>query len=321
MENPEYLPFPHLDAPAAPPVAATILGAIGAGARCVRVLPGDAPDPVALHRARLQLDVVAELLERGTHSSSVPATDGLAASSWSIRERGTAIFVTNPTDRTVVGSVFPAIPSIEVAPGHTKVVLLDLAIGPSTNYLSAYAGLVKATVPVLHVDIRPDPHPGARVVICGVPGERTEIVLFHSGRGNAVAVTFEDHPTVIEVDSCLVVAWPDALVPGLCFETDGSVTSGGWRVEADGRVHRWWSAQIVAPADASAHLDPAPALLWIEGRTVDPRDFELVAGPLRFHAAWPGTAEPADVLLLPDGACWALGIDAWSAESEEPRTP
>jgi len=318
VEIPDCLPFPSPDAPEVPPIAAHIFATIAGGARCVRLAGGDAPDPAALHRTRLQLAVVAELLETGVHAPSVPATDGLIASSWSIRERGTAIFVTNPTERDVVGSVFPAVPSLAVAAGQTKLLLMDHAIGPAGRYLSAYAGLVKSTVPVLQAAIRPDPHAGACVVVCGTPGERSEIVLFHSGRGVSVPVEFADHPRVAVADSCLVAAWPEALAGTLRLEADGAQSAGGWRIEADGTLARWWTAVATAPGGGSARLDPAPLHLRVDGTPVDPNDFELRPGPMRLEAAWPGPKPPADALLLPDGACWALGIEVWSAAHEEP---
>ena len=315
MANPVNTAADVPDAELVAPDADAVLGAIARGARRVRPRPGSPADPAALRRAMLQLDVISELLERGTYSPSVPATGGLVAASWSIRERGTAVFVTNPSDAPATGSVFPALPSLPLGARETRIVLTDFAIGPSANYLAAYAGLVKSMDPVLRAAIRPDPHPGALVVVSGAPGNRSELVLFHTGRGQSVEILFEDRPVVHQADGCLVVAWPTDHVGSLQFHDDGSQTANGWRVGPDGSVARWWRATATISREGSGRLDPAPAALRIDGAPVSPGDFELPLGTSTFTALWEGGSPPVDVLLLPDGACWALGMDDWTPDS------
>ncbi len=297
----------------------TLFASIATGIRPETSSPDSVNAPSGRSLVSKQIAVVAELVEQGVFSE-VPATDGLVATAWTVRERGTAVFVTNPTERSVTGGVFPAIPELTVPARETVLALLDFAIGPSHRYLAAYAGLVKATVPVMHAAVRADPHPGASIVVAGFPGGRTELVVFHSGRGVGVPISFSASPSVHRAESCLITAWPMDLAERWRIDQDDTQRAGSWRVGPDGAIARWRVAHVAVPTECSARLDPLPAEARIDGKTVNPSDLALPAGTIRVEALWPEATALGDVLLVPDGACWAVGIDDWQPCSEEFET-
>lgn len=264
-----------------------------------------------MHRARLLLATLAPVLREGTFRERVPATGGLVATEWHTRERGAAVFVENPTDQPLRGSVFPALPEVALAPGEVFVWVHDFPIGPAATYLSAYAGLVKSDAHLLHAAIRPDPHPGAVVLVHGTPGETRHVVLFFSGRGQEVPVTFSDSPRITLVDSCLVVAVSTEQAGEARIAPDGTLRFGSWEVSPEGVLHQWKRARVRIPAETSARLDPEPAALRVNGADARPGDFDLPGGESWIEALWPADGIPLAPLLIPDGACYLMELTDW----------
>jgi hypothetical protein len=312
-----------------PDLEDAVLHALASGARGVTVT---APETPALRRIAALLDTLSEILATGTFRPSVPATDGLVASERHTRERGAVVFVVNPTGRRVIGAVFPALPEIALNPGEAFAWVHDLPLGASDRYLAAYAGLVKSDAALLHAALRPDPFPGARVIVHGTPGETREVALFNEGRGEARSVTFSAIPQVLPVGVSEIVALPTELAGRTYFPPsatpllpvligpDGTplwapdgcrVRASGpvWMLAPDGRLETATllplrTAVVRLPVETSGRLDPSQPV-WVDGIRADPDDLTLPAGESELTLI-----DSDSALFLPDGACYALELTA-----------
>ncbi|MFY7954100.1 MAG: hypothetical protein ACOVT5_16475, partial [Armatimonadaceae bacterium] len=295
-----------------------ILAAIAQGHRGVRI-PDPEPEAAAgVHRAALVLETIAEILATGKFHGNVPAYGGVAASEWTTDQRGSVRFLSNPTDQPLDGGAFPAPAQCTLAPREVRPWLHDFPIGPSGNYLGAYAGLVKSDAPVLHAAIRPDPHPGALVVVYGTPGTTAETVLFHTGHGTPVTVAFGPEPLVATVDSCLVVALPTQLAGELTPQPDGSLQCHPWVIQPDGKRLQWRRTRLEARTPLSFQIDPAPAALRLDTVPVNPGDFDVETGShtLDLLVDTDSTEVP---LLIQSGACSVTELNRW--EPVPPPSP
>jgi hypothetical protein len=272
-------------------------------------------------------ELVSSVLAEGEFRERVLATGGLRASSWSTRERGSLVLIENPTDETLTGGVFPAVAEITLGPGQIFPWVHDFPIGPSSNYLSAYAGLVKCDAWLLAAHIRPDPFVGARIFVFGQPGEIKTLVLFGGGRGEEAKINFSDAPQRISLAESEIIALPESLADQLFLpETpqlslDPTTLGPEWLLWPDGTLERpsewpetdslsgWLWTRITVPAQTDARLDGFSGRLWVNGAPTSPTDLALSAGEnyLLLH-----TEAPLDApLLIPDGACYLLDLTRW----------
>ncbi|WP_309723529.1 hypothetical protein, partial [Armatimonas sp.] len=166
--------------------------------------------PLALFAAAF-----GEPLRSGAYNANLRAPEGFSASEWRTGQQGSLFFVTNTTDAPVTGSVFPAFADKTLAAGETVIWPHDFPLGRSENYLAAYAGLVKSEATLLTAHIRPDPFPGARIFVTGIPGERVEVAVFNAGPGEVVEVVFGESPAVFAAGVSQVIAVPEQLAPHL----------------------------------------------------------------------------------------------------------
>lgn len=286
----------------------SILATIAAGHRGVHI-PEPTPDNAAgVHRAALVLETISEILAQGEFQSSVPTFGGIVATEWTTAQRGSVRFLANPTGQPLDGGAFPAPANCRLEPGQIVPWLHDFPIGPSGNYLNAYAGLVKSDAPVVHAGIRPDPHPGALVVVHGSPGTTAQIVVFHTGRGTPVDIEFQVEPTVHKADSCVVVALPTALAGTLHVDTDSNLDAFPWKILPDGTRLCWKRANVDTRYPLSCRLDPAPKVLLLNGVPANPDDFDVDPGSHVLDILL-DPAHPANPLLFQNGACTVTELD------------
>jgi len=287
-----------------------ILRAIAQGHRGVCFEEPSPEHAPGVRRATLVLQTLAEILATGTFQPRIPTFGGIEATEWSTKERGSVRFLSNPTSEPLTGGAFPAPSQCFLEPGQVLPWLHDFPIGPAGNYLSAYAGLVKSDAAVLHAGIRPDPHPGAMVVVHAAPGTSAEVVLFHTGGGRSLTIHFTDYPAVEHVDSCVVIALPTALAGETTIAADGVLSCGPWTISHDGSIHRWRSTTIDTRLPGSFRIDPIPVMLRVDGKPVNPEDFDLDRGSHRLELMLPNEVTQPP-LLIQDGACHVVELHEW----------
>lgn len=287
-----------------------ILAAIASGHRGVRIPEPAADDKPGVHRAALILETVSEILANGIFNERTPSHGGVVATEWTTSQRGSVRFLSNPTDTVLEGGAFPAPSHCILAPGEVRPWLHDFPIGPSGNYLSAYAGLVKSDAPVLHAAVRPDPHPGALVAVHGKPGTTAEIVLFHTGHGTPANFEFREEPTVATVDSCLVVAIPTDLTGSLAIHDDGSLECHPWVIQPDGKRLCWRRTTFTARTPLSFQIDPTPQAFRLDNISANPDDFDVEPGLHTLDLLVDADSTEAS-LLIQSGACSVTELNQW----------
>lgn len=157
-------------------------------------------------RLALWVQTFQEILLTGEYRDTIRTTDALRAYEFATKQRGSVLFVVNPAEETVTGSVIPYLPDITLKPGEVFPWVHDVPIGASNKYLAAYAGLVKSDALVLTMHLLPDPWEGVRVMVYGTPGTTQEVVLFNAAGGESVSVTFAETPQVYRVGPSQVIA-------------------------------------------------------------------------------------------------------------------
>ena len=182
------------------------------------------------------------------------ARGGLVAHETRTRQLGSILWIENPTDEPITGSVLPYLPEVTVAPKSIFPYVHDAPIGSGASYLGAYAGLVKSDAPVLTAYILPDPHDGIRVYVYGEPtksGETREVAIWSGNdRGRGVEVEFTATPQFYPVGTSQVVALPTALAGRVWLPAN---LDGGAPVligPDDVLAHEEWEATV---ALASGH--------------------------------------------------------------------
>jgi hypothetical protein len=280
------------------------------------------------------------ILTDGTFRQGLKATDGLVASERAIREIGSVLFVHNPTEHLVTGSVFPAIEEVTVGPGETFLFVHDAVIGEASRYLAAYAGLVKSDAMVFSTDIRPDPYVGARVFVSGEIGTQREIVLFGAGRGESLLIRFSDEPTVSKIADSLVISipeplaarvWPECNLIGPTDLLNPFEALPIWSITDAGEVQKFTEARsadtpeqpgyFVAKIQGdeseslSARLafgENAPANAWLNGETLASNsEVSLLPGENWLFVVLKAPGSIGPVTITPDGACYQLEVTDW----------
>lgn len=264
----------------------------------------------------LFLEAFGEPLRSGTFHDGLRAYGGLVASEWRTKQQGALLCAHNPTDCPLVGSVFPAFDGHELAPGETLLWAHDFPIGPSENYLGAYAGLVKSDFPLLTAHLRPDPFPGARLFVTGTPGERGEVTVFNAGPGEAVELVFGEQPAVFAAGVSQVVAVPEALASQLWVLESATWLGPSWELTLAGElVHHPTLQETIIHGDSeprSARLvfeESSPTACWLNGVPVLDENITLLEG--ENHLLVNGEHGPA--FVIPDGACFQVELTQWQA--------
>ena len=272
--------------------------------------------PLALFAAAL-----GEPLRSGTYHTHLRAPKGFSASEWRTGQQGSLFFVTNITEAPVMGSVFPAFADKTLAAGETVIWPHDFPLGLSENYLAAYAGLVKSEAPLLTAHIRPDPFPGARIFVTGIPGERAEVAVFNAGPGELVEVVFGELPAVFAAGVSQVIAVPEQLAPHLWLLESTTWIGPEWQLDHAGTLQR----HLASPKEAmiggddeprSAQLlfeGESPDAVWLNGIPITGSDVTLLPGENRLVVY--GEHGPAS--LIPDGACYLMEITDWQPQSSQ----
>lgn len=253
------------------------------------------------------------------HLSTVEATPcrtigGLQAVRFDIRQSGCIYVVWNPADTVTSGGIIPSFHELTLAPQEGRIFTTDEPIGPSESLLGAYSGLVKSTATVISAAIRPDPYPGACVVIGGRTGDTHDVVMFHRAGGEASTISIENTPTVHIIADNLVVAVPDHLRRYMV--TPSGITAGSYFVDAAGEISTWMNTEITATGELTGRLDPVPLDVIINNYPAQRADdITLVKGLNSLRVRYPGTTPPENTLFLPDAACWCGELAPWRIES------
>ena len=303
------------------PTPTAVLRAWAEGAR-------EAVCPVATHEDLWALRPLALFaasfgvpLRSGTFREGLPARGGLRASEWRTAQEGALLFVWNPAEASVIGSVFPAFENQTLASGEVRIWAHDFPLGLSETYLGAYAGLVKSELALLTAHIRPDPFSGARVFVMGKPGERGEVALFNAGPGEVVEVFFSDTPAVFAVGVSQVIAVPEALAPHLWVLNETTWIGPEWRLDPEGSLHQQATQAKVAliggdeePRSAQLRFEgSAPESVWLNGVPITGSDITLLPGENQLMVR----GEHGPVFIVPDGACYLMELTQWAAQSSQ----
>ena len=255
-------------------------------------------------QAHLQADLIKPCKTNG----------GIEAVCIDVRHKGCVYIVWNPTSEVVNGCIIPAFPELQMHPYEGRILTTDEPIGASDTLLSAYSGLVKSTATVIAADIRPDPYPGARVVVGGRAGDQHTVVLFHRAGGVSLTFTIDQTPTVHSVADNLLIVVPDHLRRYLV--TPQAVTAGSYFIDLEGTISTWLQTDFLAPVESSGKLSPTPLQVEVNHYLADrPDDINLRAGINHIRARFVGLDAPGNTLFLPDGACWCGEIATWRIES------
>ncbi|WP_395094985.1 hypothetical protein [Armatimonas sp.] len=263
--------------------------------------------PLALFAAAF-----GEPLRSGTFHSGLRVRGGLIATEWRTAQKGALLFAHNPMEAPCVGSVFPAFDERTVAAGETLIWAHDFPLGPSENYLAAYAGLVKSDATLLTAHLRPDPFPGARFFVVGTPSERREVSVFNAGPGEVIEVVFSETPAVFAAGVSQVVAVPEALAPHLWILETATWLGPTWELSHAGEIiHHatgWRETVFVGdetPRSAQLQFEQnSPEVVWLNGIPVTGSDVLLL--PSENHLLVRGAHGPA--FIIPDGACFQVEL-------------
>lgn len=271
--------------------------------------------PLALFAAAF-----GEPLRSGSFQAGLRTSGGFIASEWRTAQQGALLFVHNPTDSPLTGSVFPAFEERTLEAGETVIWAHDFPIGLSENYLGAYAGLVKSEAMLLTAHIRPDPHPGARVFVIGKPGDRAEVTLFNAGPGEAVEIVFGETPAVSSVGVSQVVAVPETLAPHLWLLPETTWLGSHWELTHAGALVAHPTLQETRitgdnePRTAQLIFEGAPAdSVWLNGVPVTSSELTLLPGENTLQVR----GEPGPAFILPDGACFQVELTEWATQSSQ----
>lgn len=179
----------------------------------------------ASRRVALFAQTFKEILLTGEHRRGLPTfgDERLRVHETKTAQQGGILWLDNPDkDETITGAVPPYVSEVTLAPRTLLPWVHDVPIGAANKYLSAYAGLVKSDAFVLAAHVLPDPFEGARVYVCGTPGDTREVVLFNGNeRGQAVSVTFDaDAPRLFTAGPSQIVALSTEMAGRLWLHPD-----------------------------------------------------------------------------------------------------
>ncbi len=165
----------------------------------------------ASRRVALWATTFREILLDGNLVRGKSASDGLRVTELRTKERGSILFVDNPSEtESVTGDVPPYLPDVTVGPRELLPWVHDAPLGysPTGTYLGAYAGLVKSDARILTANVLPSPFEGVRLYVYGEPGQTREVALFNGAdRGQGVQVTFDNAaPRLYPVGPSQIVA-------------------------------------------------------------------------------------------------------------------
>jgi hypothetical protein len=271
--------------------------------------------PLALFAAAF-----GEPLRSGTLHTKLRAYGGLVASEWRTGQEGSLLFVHNPAETPLNGSVFPAFEERVLAPGETVIWAHDFPLGRSENYLGAYAGLVKSDATLLTAHLRPDPFPGARIFVLGKPGERHEVTLFNAGPGEAVEVVFGESPAVFPVGVSQVVTVPESLASQLWLVEETTWLGPHWELTHIGEVHAHTNLKTAIiggdsePRSAQLIFEgEAPESVWLNGVPIFCQDITLLPGENLLCVR----GEHGPAFIIPDGGCFQVALTEWHTQSSQ----
>ncbi|MBB6050464.1 hypothetical protein [Armatimonas rosea] len=284
------------------------------GAREVVCRVENAGELWALRPLALFAAAFGEPLRAGTFHEGLRAYGGLVASEWRTKQQGSLLLAHNPTDKAMVGSVFPAFDEREIAAEETLLWAHDFPLGPAENYLGAYAGLVKSDATLLTAQLRPDPFPGARVFVTGKPGEEREVSVFNAGPGEAALVAFGETPAVFAVGVSQVIAVPEALAPHLWLRENTTWLGPRWELTHAGALIGHTELQETTvlgdsePRTAQLVFEgKSPESVWLNGVPVEGSELTLL--PDQNQLIVRGEHGPA--FVIPDGACFQVELTEW----------
>ena len=308
------------DLPCLPPSPESVKQAWAQGTREV-ICQVQTPDQLwSLRPLALFAAAFGEPLRSGSFHEGLRAYGGLVAHEWRTAQQGALLFAHNPTDVPVIGSVFPAFEERRIEAGETVIWAHDFPIGPSENYLGAYAGLVKSEPSLLTAHIRPDPHPGARFFVTGKPGERGEVTIFNAGPGEAVEIVFGETPAVFPVGVSQVVAVPEALAPHLWLLAETTWLGPSWELTHAGALiaHTALQETVITgdnePRNAQLVFEESsPESVWLNGVPVTGTELTLLPGENTLRVR----GEHGPAFVIPDGACFQVELTEWTAQSSQ----
>ena len=181
----------------------------------------------ACRRVALFAHTFRDILLTGQHLPAPNAgagKHGFRVTETKTAQNGGIVWIDNPSDAPVTGSVVPYLPEITLQEREVFGWVHDAPLGFGGKYLRSYAGIVKSDARILCVHIRPDPFEGIRVYVYGTPGEEKEVVLFSGNdKGRAQMVSFSpDAPKVYEVGPSQIVSLSTDMAGRTFLPPDGS---------------------------------------------------------------------------------------------------